>query len=703
MADGEPLAPSSSSETEYSFTLLGKACTISTETFCSVGTKNRAAFDADSNGMLSKKEFSAYLKWSTEKIIEEKKSGALASGLVRFVRMVLLLTCALGGLYYAKGMVINNINVYDGIDPVGALSFQYTPASLASETCTDASDDIKGEGFARIGNVGVNIADAKKDYYGTTMGGMADPSHDILRMTFIEADPAGGPIPTTIPGIYETHFYSRPIYSRLYPTFLRAFSLGAFQVRSRPPHLSPPSHDRPRCPVLSTVLTIAPPLVPPPPPAHVPQLKLGLATVYVTPGECSDGAYVKKASVAAAGYLFGRARGSDGLVAVARNSLPANGQLSDGSDIDTAWPELAASIAISGDYIRFNCGPSAPPHTAPSGIQLHPFGGVSCAPFTTTDLNNDQNHNVFIGLDLIIVFFASIFAIFQLRDTVCDVFVSVVHSIGPEAFIERADLAAPPADGKIVEVIVDAAGPLFFIDFLVATPRSCATNMYNGIVSTVLHFLFIVLPSIPLICMIALLGCERLDEFDSASDAACEPRLISQIVFLGIVVQWAAGITYAISWYLDLPSALQSLLKKLAMLTYMIVSIAAVVYLIQAACLMFIAIAVKPQASITTLVLVGTPFLYAYITANSLMSAKPPPPAIDILTACATGAVVLLALVGWMCLALVVFLPPSGNALGPLGASLGTVSSAIALGSSQISKLNKMASEQSSTMGAFSA
>jgi len=250
---------------------------------------------------------------------------------------------------------------------------------------------------------------------------------------------------------------------------------------------------------------------------------------------------------------------------------------------------------------------------------------------------------------------------------------------------------------------VDAAGPLFFIDFLVATPRSCATNMYNGIVSTVLHFLFIVLPSIPLICMIALLGCERLDEFDSASDAACEPRLISQVVFLGIVVQWAAGITYAISWYLDLPSALQSLLKKLAMLTYMIVSIAAVVYLIQAACLMFIAIAVKPQASITTLVLVGTPFLYAYITANSLMSAKPPPPAIDILTACATGAVVLLALVGWMCLALVVFLPPSGNALGPLGASLGTVSSAIALGSSQISKLNKMASEQSSTMGAFSA
>jgi hypothetical protein len=661
MADGEPLAPSSSSETEYSFTLLGKACTISTETFCSVGTKNRAAFDADSNGMLSKKEFSAYLKWSTEKIIAEKKSGVLASGLVRFVRMVLLLTCALGGLYYAKGMVINNINVYDGIDPVGALSFQYTPASLASETCTDASDDIKGEGFARIGNVGVNIADAKKDYYGTTMGGMADPSHDILRMTFIEADPAGGPIPTTIPGIYETHFYSRPIYSRLYPTFLRAFSLGAFQ------------------------------------------LKLGLATVYVTPGECSDGAYVKKASVAAAGYLFGRARGSDGLVAVARNSLPANGQLSDGSDIDTAWPELAASIAISGDYIRFNCGPSAPPHTAPSGIQLHPFGGVSCAPFTTTDLNNDQNHNVFIGLDLIIVFFASIFAIFQLRDTVCDVFVSVVHSIGPEAFIERADLDAPPADGKIVEVIVDAAGPLFFIDFLVATPRSCATNMYNGIVSTALHFLFIVLPSIPLICMIALLGCERLDEFDSASDAACEPRLISQVVFLGIVVQWAAGITYAISWYLDLPSALQSLLKKLAMLTYMIVSIAAVVYLIQAACLMFIAIAVKPQASITTLVLVGTPFLYAYITANSLMSAKPPPPAIDILTACATGAVVLLALVGWMCLALVVFLPPSGNALGPLGASLGTVSSAIALGSSQISKLNKMASEQSSTMGAFSA
>ena len=143
------------------------------------------------------------------------------------------------------------------------------------------------------------------------------------------------------------------------------------------------------------------------------QLKLGLATVYVTPGECSDGEYVKKASVAAAGYLFGRARGSDGLVAVALNSIPDDGKLSDGSDIATAWPELAASIAISGDYVRFNCGPSAPPHTAPSGIQLHPFGGVSCAPFTMDDLYKDQNHSVFITLDIIIVFFASIFAIFQ--------------------------------------------------------------------------------------------------------------------------------------------------------------------------------------------------------------------------------------------------------------------------------------------------
>ena len=292
--------------------------------------------------------------------------------------------------------------------------------------------------------------------------------------------------------------------------------------------------------------------------------------------------------------------------------------------------------------------------------------------------------------------------LFQLRDTICEVFVAVVHSIGPEAFIERANLDAAPADAEIVSTIVDAAGPLFFIDFLVATPRGCATNMYNGIVSTFLHFLFIILPSIPLLFMMALLGCERADEFDTASDA-CEPRLISQVVFLGIVVQWASGIAYACSWYLDLPYGLQSLLKKLAMLFFMIVSVVAVVYLVQAGCLMFIAIAVRPGSALTSLVLVGTPFLYASITANALMSAKNPPPAIDILTACASGAVVLLAVVGWMCLALVMFLPPNGDALGPLGASLGTVSSAIALGSAQVQKLNKMAADQSSAMGAFSA
>ena len=217
----EPLAPGSSTESEYTFALLGKTCTISTDKFCAVDNKNRAAFDADSNGMLSKKEFSAYLKSATAKIIGEKKSGSMvaSSPLVQLVRLSLLIVCTLVGLYYSKGMLMNNIGVYEGVDPVGALSFQYTPPSLASATCTDVSDDAKGEGFARIGNVDVNIADAKKAYYGTTMGGMANVDYDILRMNFIEADPAGGPIPTNIPGIYEAHFYSRPIYSHLYPTY----------------------------------------------------------------------------------------------------------------------------------------------------------------------------------------------------------------------------------------------------------------------------------------------------------------------------------------------------------------------------------------------------------------------------------------------------------------------------------------------------
>ena len=65
-----------------------------------------------------------------------------------------------------------------------------------------------------------------------------------------------------------------------------------------------------------------------------------------------------------------------------------------------------------------------------------------------------------------------------------------------------------------------------------------------------------------------------------------------------------------------------------------------------------------------------------YITASSLANSKPMPPAIDILIACASGAVALYGLVFWLFLAIFLFLPPGGNALGPIGASLGTISSA---------------------------
>ena len=237
-----------------------------------VDTASRKAFDTDLSGQLSKKEFTAYLRSAVQKSIDDKSGtlGAVASGAVQLCRLALLLCLTLAGLYYGNMLLTNNQAVYEGVDPVGNLAYQYTPPSLASATCTDVSDDIRGEAYARVGTMSVNRDDAKKRYY-NALGGYANTDYDIIVTTFKEADPAGGPDPTPIPGIKEVMWYSRPMFSHLYPSYLRALSLGAWQ------------------------------------------LKLGMSNVYITGGDCNDAATVKQASVAFAGNLFWAARGSDGL------------------------------------------------------------------------------------------------------------------------------------------------------------------------------------------------------------------------------------------------------------------------------------------------------------------------------------------------------------------------------------------------------
>ena len=197
-----------------------------------------------------------------------------------------------------------------------------------------------------------------------------------------------------------------------------------------------------------------------------------------------------------------------------------------------------------------------------------------------------------------------------------------------------------------------------------------------------------------------LTGCERDDAFDASGETACNPRAISQITVLCLVIQQGAAVAYAAAWYLDVPYGLQQLLKGVASILYTLVSVAAIIYMVQAFVLLFLAITVKPEASVTTLILLGTPFLYMYLTANAMMKAKPTPPAIDILVATVTGAVILLGLVGWLMLAIVTFLPPTGNALGTVGAGLGCGCSAMALGTTQINKLNRLAGEFSPDMKA---
>ena len=572
-----------------------------------------------------------------------ESAGGMAMGAakctVRLARLALLLACFVAGSYVTYAMISKDSAVYNGVDDVGALSYQYTPPGL--ETCADV-DVTEGQAYPRIGNMGAwRIDDAKKAYYGTPLGGVAKTDYDVVRLKFF-SDPT-----TPIEGISEVYYFSRPIYSRLYPSWLRAFSLGAFQ------------------------------------------LKLGVMSVYVVSDECSDSATVTSASVASASYIFQRARGTDGLAAVSLKEI--------GDSSTAAWPALAESAAISGDWVRFSCGGSAPGAVPPSGFKAHPLGSHTCTPFTAEQIYFDNDHVTFLTIDALIVLIASLYVLYELRDDICATFVKVVHSIGPEAFFERAKLTEAPAGESLMQVILDASGPFFFLDFLVSNPTKCATTFSHGLLSAFLHYVFIVLPSVPLILGLTLLGCQREDEFDASGETSCTPRPFTQAVLGLIAVQQLSALLFAATWYLEVPFKVQKAFRTVAKKLYTLVSIITIFYVVQSVVMLFVAVTIQPGYSITTLVLIGTPVLYIVYTARALSSAKPAPPAIDILAACATGAIALYALVFWLMLAVAMFLPPTGNGLGPLGASLGTISSAVALGQSQISKMHKMAAEQSDT------
>jgi hypothetical protein len=340
--------------------------------------------------------------------------------------------------------------------------------------------------------------------------------------------------------------------------------------------------------------------------------------------------------------------------------------------------------------VRFSCGSSGANAPAPGGLPVNPLSSQSCTPFTAEEVYFDQDHIVFLVLDALIVLGVSLFVLASLRTAVVDSFVAIVHSIGPEAFFERAGSAVAPDEGApMMKTILEASGPLFFLDFLVSTPHRCTKSLYDGLLSALLHYAFIILPAVPLVICLALLGCERDDAFDAMGDSECHPRAGSTIAFYLICAQQGLALLFACSWYLNLPFVVQGVFKKAALSAWLALAVLAVIYLVQSALFLFVAITVKPGASLTTLVLIGTPFLYIHLTSKALLAATPTPSAISVLIHVVQGAILILGLVGWLLLALGMFLPPTREGIGPIGASLGTLSSAWALGQSQIERINR--------------
>ena len=257
MAATTPLNPGNSADDEeHLFTLCGVKTKITASKLCEVNanTPERRMFDANSDGKLSRKEWTAYMKWSLQKASENQESRPA----VNFGRLLLLCALTTLGLYTCYTLTIGQeIAAYDGVDAIGDFSYQYTPPGV---TC-EGMNPSQGDAYARVGNLNVNRGDAKKGYYGTTTAGIADTSHDIIRLQFYEGKGA----PVAAEGINEVHYFSMPIFSHLYPAYLRALSVGAFVLKlgvgkaSATPH--EPHHHTPPCndPALRRPRPVTPP------------------------------------------------------------------------------------------------------------------------------------------------------------------------------------------------------------------------------------------------------------------------------------------------------------------------------------------------------------------------------------------------------------------------------------------------------------
>jgi hypothetical protein len=289
----------------------------------------------------------------------------------------------------------------------------------------------------------------------------------------------------------------------------------------------------------------------------------------VVESSCTDTASLWPAIVPATAFVSYSARGPHGLLAVEATQIP--------SEALARQPDLAAS---ANGWVRFACGP-APKVIGqasagdPTRLNVHQVGAMGCSVDSDYGIDAGATFQTLTGLlgVLIVLILVS-----EGRKVIVRGLVTLIESIGPEHFFARvggasllvsaetADRAsvivvrASPSQAQLsrpnafLSLILEASGPLFFLDFTVDTPLRCAVSLRHGAVSALFHYVYIALPGVPLIWFASLYDCERSDLWDADGETECAERIVNTAILFAVGAQQLLAFLYAAVYYFDLIS-----------------------------------------------------------------------------------------------------------------------------------------------------
>jgi hypothetical protein len=175
------------------------------------------------------------------------------------------------------------------------------------------------------------------------------------------------------------------------------------------------------------------------------------------------------------------------------------------------------------------------------------------------------------------------------------------------------------------DIDIVAVNPLFLFDCLVAdTPVLCEVSVVPAIRSTLLHFAMIVVPTLPLILLALMKGCQRTsDAWDlkkERGDDGCALVFIDVVVMGVAILQYASWAVFALAWHVNIRKWAQRALLRCAFAALTLSLALSSFYLVNVFMWLCLVLLINPGEALALMLVLAAPPVYVYFACTEFKS-----------------------------------------------------------------------------------